>query len=258
MLNIMIIDKDANGRAAISHLLQNNFRGVNIIGELESVSHSIDVMIQNTIDLIFLDEKSMLPEGSNYDLIKNSQRSPFDLVIISENEHSNINVQEPALDYISKPLDKNKLMNSVNKVLTRKSEILIGFQKMVKEIAAINVLNKRISLCDKYELLFPKISDVLYCKAEGFYTQFFLKDGSHVMVSKNIKEYESLLPSEHFFRVHKSYLINLNEIKKYIKGDGGYIVMENGDTIPISIRKKEDFLKMIMNCQLHNHHRNSF
>jgi two-component system, LytTR family, response regulator len=257
MLNIMIIDKDVHGRAAISHLLQDNFRNVNIIGELESISHSVDVMIKNTIDLVFLDEKSLLPEKSNYDFIKNTCHNPFDLVIISDKENPDLQLEEPILDYISKPLDKNKLKNSVNRVQSKKNEILNGFQNMVKELVAMNVLNKRISLCDKYEFMFPKVSDILYCKADGFYTQFFFKDGTHLMVSKNIKEYEEILPAEHFFRVHKSYLINLNEIKKYIKAEGGYIVMENGDSIPISIRKKEDFLKMIMNFQLNNHHKNN-
>jgi two-component system, LytTR family, response regulator len=109
------------------------------------------------------------------------------------------------------------------------------------------MLNKKIALSDKYELIFIKLSDIYYCKAEGFYTKFFLKNRKDIMVSKNIKEYEYILPPMCFFRTHKSYIINLHEINKFIKSDGGYLIMENGDNIPIAIRRKDDFLKTVMN-----------
>lgn len=254
MLNVMIIDKEAGGRAAMSQLLHDNFSNINIVGEIESAKKSVELILKNPIDLIFMDENSLDEEKGSSDLINHSYRSAYDLVVVSESEPYNFCSNGQVLEYITKPLDTHKLKTLVNKVSRKKDQIFGSFQKMINEFAVLNCLNKRISLCDKYELIFPKISEIIYCKADGFYTQFFLKDGTTILVSKNIKEYESILPPEHFFRAHKSFLINLNEIKKYIKGEGGYIVMENGDNVPISIRKKEDFLKAVMNSQMNNHH----
>ena len=88
----------------------------------------------------------------------------------------------------------------------------------------------------------------MYCKAEGSYTTFKLTNGTNLLVSKHLKEYENLLVEQHFMRVHNSFLINLNEVKKYVKADGGYILMNNGETVSISRNKKEIFFKT-MNLQ---------
>mgnify|MGYP000109043669 FL=1 len=110
-------------------------------------------------------------------------------------------------------------------------------------------LNK-ICLATSDGFEFIEVNDILYCKAEGSYTAFILKNSEKLLVSKHLKEYENLLLEQDFMRVHNSFLINLKEVKKYVKSDGGYIVMNNNDTVSISRSKKEDFIQvmsMLMN-----------
>jgi len=92
---------------------------------------------------------------------------------------------------------------------------------------------------------FIEVNTILYCKAEGSYTAFIIKNSEKLLVSKNLKEYENLLLEHDFMRIHNSYLINLKEVKKYIKADGGYIIMNNNDTVSISRSKKEDFIQIM-------------
>jgi len=94
-------------------------------------------------------------------------------------------------------------------------------------------------------LVFVKITDIVYCEASSNYTTFFIADGKKYIVSRTLKEYEDMLADNDFFRIHNSYLINLNAIKKYIRGDGGQVVMVNDATLDVSKRKKESFLKKI-------------
>ena len=91
-------------------------------------------------------------------------------------------------------------------------------------------------------MLFLKVDNIIYLRGDGAYTYFFLKSGERITTSKNLKEYETLLSDYDFFRVHKSFLINLHEMKKYVRGEGGYVVMSNGDTVDVSKRRKENFM----------------
>ncbi|MCF7567917.1 LytTR family transcriptional regulator [Sabulilitoribacter arenilitoris] len=92
---------------------------------------------------------------------------------------------------------------------------------------------------------FIEVNKILYCKAEGSYTEFVINNSEKLLVSKHLKEYENLLLEQDFMRVHNSYLINLKEVKKYVKSDGGYIIMNNGDIVSVTRSKKEDFIKVM-------------
>ena len=105
--------------------------------------------------------------------------------------------------------------------------------------------NQQIAISSSDGLLFIKIENILYLRGDGAYTYFFLKDGKRITVSKNLKEYENLLSEYDFFRVHKSYLIHMHEMKKYVRGEGGYVVMTNGDSVDVSKRRKESFLEAL-------------
>ena len=111
-----------------------------------------------------------------------------------------------------------------------------------------NIQNKSgqeetITLATSEGFEFIPVSDILFCQANGSYTNFHLKNAKTLLVSKHLKEYENLLADHNFMRVHHSYLINLSEVKKYVKADGGYIVMKDDSVVNISIKKKEEFLK---------------
>lgn len=110
---------------------------------------------------------------------------------------------------------------------------------------SLNPLNKKIGISSQDEIVFRYIRDIIYCKADGCYTSFYLKSGEKFVSSRNISALEEKFPSDFFFRTHKSYLVNVFELETYIRKDGGYRILSNGDTVPVSCRKKEQFLKFV-------------
>ncbi|MCC6413115.1 MAG: LytTR family transcriptional regulator, partial [Saprospiraceae bacterium] len=102
---------------------------------------------------------------------------------------------------------------------------------------------RRICLATADGLEFLNVDEIVYCEAAGSYTQFQLRDGRKVLVSKNLREYELMLDNESFMRVHNSYLVNLREVQRYVKTEGGYLLMKNGAQIGISPKKREEFLE---------------
>jgi two-component system, LytTR family, response regulator len=153
-----------------------------------------------------------------------------------------------AIDYLLKPVDAEELQQAISKVQEKKSKA--SFQSKF-ETFMHNMRNsqkkdkQQIAVATTEGLVFLNVMDILRCQAEGAYTNFHMKNGSKVFVSKNLKEYERLLADFDFFRVHHSYLINMNEIKKYVRGEGGYVVMTDDFVVDVSKRKKEAFLMQI-------------
>ena len=148
------------------------------------------------------------------------------------------------MDYLLKPIDLDELQESVEKARTRMDTNVYRQQidTLMQNLSRGTNKQEKICLATTAGMEFISIEDVILCKADGSYTSFVLKDSNTLLVSKHLKEYENLLSDQQFMRVHNSYLINLNEVKKYIKSDGGYIIMSNDMHVSISPRKKEDLL----------------
>ncbi len=106
-------------------------------------------------------------------------------------------------------------------------------------------LKRKIIVMDKQECLFLKIDDIQYAEASGSYTHIYLTNGNKMLVSKNIKAIADKLPDDEFLRVHKSFVININSISKYVKSDGGYLVLDNGENVPVSVRKKHELMGLL-------------
>jgi two-component system LytT family response regulator len=109
---------------------------------------------------------------------------------------------------------------------------------------------QKIVVMDKQECIFLKVKNICYIEADGAYSNIYLQDGRKLVVSKNVKVFADKLSEDLFYRIHKSYLININFISKYIKSDGGYLIMENGASIPVSVRKKDPLLKLVAQLSL--------
>jgi two-component system, LytTR family, response regulator len=104
---------------------------------------------------------------------------------------------------------------------------------------------QKIVVMDKQECIFLKVKNICYIEADGAYSNIYLQDGKKMVVSKNVKVFAEKLSESSFCRIHKSYLININFISKYVKSDGGYLIMENGASIPVSVRRKESLLHLV-------------
>ena len=151
------------------------------------------------------------------------------------------------LDFILKPIGLEDLLNAVNKAKASKANRDLQQQLSVlkESFDSLSVPNKKIVLKDSESIYFVKVSDIIHCKAEGPYTEFYLSSGQKIIISKSLKEYEELLEPFGFVRTHHSHLINIKRIVRFDKADGGTLILENDHEIPVSQRKREQILEML-------------
>lgn len=241
MLKTIIIDDEPASRNLLEKMLQDYCPGVIVEATAENVATGIAAIEKYKPDLVFLDIE--MPDKTGFDLLASMDPIDFEVIIITGYEKYAIKAfKTVALDYLLKPLDIIELESAVKRVAEKRNKVQENknFNVFVQNWKANG--HEQIALASSDGFLFVKIKDIVYCKGDGSYTYFYLKTGERITVSKNLGEFDDLLGDKGFFRIHKSFLINLNEMKKYIRGEGGYVVMNNGDTVDVSKRKKESFL----------------
>ncbi|MBC7426693.1 MAG: response regulator transcription factor [Bacteroidia bacterium] len=241
MIKAIIIDDEPNSLNALSKMVQNYCPDLQVVATADTVATGIAAITEHKPDLVFLDIE--LPDKTGFELLASLEPVDFEVIFTTGHEEYAIKAfKTAAIDYLLKPIDIEELERAVDKVVDKrkKSKTNQNFDVLIQNWK--NAESHQIALSSSEGFIFVKIKDIIYCKGDGAYTYFFLKSGEKIIVSKNLKEFEDLLDDQGFFRTHKSYLINLNEMKKYVRGDGGYVVMSNGDNIDVSKRKKESFL----------------
>lgn len=245
MIRTIIIDDEAKARRIISHLLEEYCPEVEVVGLAEDVPSGVKLIHKEKPDLIFLDVE--MPQYEGFELLNFFEKIDFEIVFTTAYKEYAIKAFEvSAIDYLLKPIQIDHLIRAVEKVKKQKSfqgERYEVFQKNKNTQGQI----KKIALPVSDGLLFIEISDIIYLKADGSYTQIVLKNGEKILVSKKIKDIENLLPSSKFFRTHRSFVIHLDYVKQFVRKDGGYIIMDNDDSINISQGKKEEFFQLWKN-----------
>ncbi|NNJ55311.1 MAG: response regulator transcription factor [Bacteroidia bacterium] len=229
MLRAVIIDDERKSRENLELLLQSFVENVEIVGTATGVLTGIKTINTEDPDLVFLDIH--LANGDGFQILEGIKNKQQNIIFVTgHEEHAVKAFRSDAIDYLLKPVCIDHLQNAVERVRTK--------------TAIPETKNKQgqISLSTSKGLQFLKTENIVYCKGDGAYTYFFLKSGERITTSKNLKEYENRLKDFNFFRSHKSYLINLSEIKTYIRGEGSYAVMTNGDSVGVSKRRKDNFL----------------
>jgi two-component system LytT family response regulator len=195
---------------------------------------------------VFLD--ILLEDETGFDFLNALENIKFSVVFTTAYEKYALKAfQYSALDYLLKPIDEVELKNVIKKLqsIQDKNSLKVRLENFIKTYKT-GTYPSQLALNSKNEIEFVKLDEILFCEADGFYTKFYLDNSREILVCKNIKEYENLLPSYNLFRIHKSYLVNRFKIKKIIKKDGGYVLMSNGKSLPISQRKKEQFMEYVL------------
>lgn len=230
MLKAVIIDDERKSRENLELLLTSFVDNVSIVGTADGVLTGIKVIEENKPDVVFLDIH--LSNGDGFEILESLKDQNQNVIFVTgHEEHAVKAFRSEAIDYLLKPVSIEHLQNAVDRVKKRKQTGAEG-----------NIGKSQISLSTSKGLIFLKTEDILYCKGDGAYTYFFLKNGERITTSKNLKEYESKLEKYNFFRSHKSYLVNLGEIKTYVRGEGGHVIMTNGESVGVSKRRKDAFL----------------
>jgi two-component system LytT family response regulator len=244
MLKAIIVDDELKARENLLILLHDFVNGIEVVALCQNISEAIEAIKLHSPEIVFLDIQ--LQRETGFDLLTKLKEINFEVIFTTAHTEYAIKAFKfSAIDYLLKPIDIEELKKAVSKVEKRVGNTMTSrLTELVQNLKFGPAENFKIALPTLEGLIFVKIDDILYCEASSNYTQIFTLEGKY-LVSKTLKEYDELLSDHNFFRIHNSYLININSIKKYVKGEGGYVVLNNNTSLDVSKRKKEAFLNKI-------------
>jgi two-component system LytT family response regulator len=246
MINAILVDDEATSLEALKIRIEKYCPNVVIKGTYSSASHAVNAIKEIKPDLVFLDVQ--MPEMSGFDVLQQASPINFEVIFVSAYDQYAIKaIKFSALDYLLKPVDVDELIHAVEKVTERLNNKSNAFQyqSVVNNIQLRSGKIERIAVPTLDGIDFFDTRNIIYCKAEGSYTTLMLRDNQREIVSKNLVDFENLLVESGFCRVHHSYLINLDHVQKYVKGEGGYVILTDNHRADISRRKKEEFLALL-------------
>jgi two-component system LytT family response regulator len=246
-MNVIIVDDEVPVRNSIGKMLNDNFSKINILSSAGSIEEAYKAIIKYKPELVFLDIE--LPDGTGFDLLEKFSPVSFKVIFITGHQEYALGaIKVSALDYILKPVDEGELIEAVTKaseIINREEEDM-KLRALSENIKGRKAL-KRIILRTAEALQLISVSEIIRAEADSNYTHFYLEGGRHIIVSRTIREFESLLAGSGFSRVHQSHLVNLNYVDKFLKKDGGSIQLKNGAVIPVSPNLKKKVLKSLTN-----------
>ncbi|NND24386.1 MAG: response regulator transcription factor [Flavobacteriaceae bacterium] len=238
-LNAIIVEDEETSREILKNYLKKYCPNVSILGEAANVEEGLVLIRNNDLDLVFLDVE--MPFGNAFDLLDKVGDRTFETVFVTAYSHYAIDaLNAHASYYLMKPISIDELIKSVDYISEIKTkENALQDQVLVPKT---NSVDGKITIPqqDGFEIL--DTANILFCKADDNYTEIYLNNNKKKLVSKTLKYFEEALSDSSFARIHKSYLVNVNEIVKYRKGKGGSVVLKNGKEIMVSASKKADLL----------------
>jgi two-component system, LytTR family, response regulator len=244
MLKAILVDDEESNISSLREKINRHCPQVEIISTCNSAEKAIDAINSLKPCIVFLDIE--MPVMNGFLMLQQLEFKSFDLVFTTAYDHYAIKaIRFSALDYLVKPIEIEELKIAVARAEEKRAGIT---SKNQLELLLENLLIKKnnfekIAVPTTDGLQFIKVNDIIYLEANANYTHICLKDTKKYIVCHTLKDFEDMLPSDTFVRVHNSYIINKNFAEKYIRGEGGQVVLSDGSVIDISKRKKADFLK---------------
>lgn len=245
MIRTVLIDDEYTVIGTLKNLLKG-FDNIDVIGEADGVESGCKLIEQEQPDLILLDIQ--MKDGTGFDLLRKIGDIRSKIIFITAfDQHAVEAFRFSAVDYLLKPVTSDMLAEAINKVdATMDSERLnLQLSVLMENLQHTGSNRKKIILKESDSVHLVSIEDILWCKAESNYTVFHLSDDREIMVSHTLKEYESTLENSGFYRIHRSYIVNLKKIERFDRGDGGMIFLEGGQTLPVSVRKKDKMMEVL-------------
>lgn len=245
-IRAIIVDDEQDSRTTLRSFTEKYCPHVKILDECKDIDEAKKAILRHQPQLVFLDIE--MPRGNAFDLLEQWGQIDFEIIFITA--FSQYAVQAFALSaahYLLKPLDIEELENAVaevgqqiaNKLKINRAEILL------QNIVAVHNQNRKLVLpmMEGFEIV--RMSEIIHCEADDNFTVFHFTDGRKLMICRSLKYYESALSDFGFCRIHRSSIINLDYIKRYIKGKGGSVIMENGKEIQVAYTKKSELMKRL-------------
>ncbi|HKR03946.1 MAG TPA: response regulator [Bacteroidia bacterium] len=242
MLSAILIDDQEFCTAMLKDMLEKDSPDVRIAAVCHSGKEGIKAIKKHDPDLVILDVE--MPGMTGFDMLREIKEPGFEVIFTTAFDKYSIEaIRFSALDYLLKPIIPHELKAAVEKVEHRQNKnINRQFKTLFKNLQDTRRPVNHVALPALEGLIFVNITDIIHCESDSNYTTLFLKSGEKMMVTKTLKDIEGLLEGNNFFRVHHSHLINMMHIKKYVRGNAGYVVMCNGADINVARNRKEDFL----------------
>jgi two-component system, LytTR family, response regulator len=243
MVRALVIDDEPRNVRILKNLLEEFCPEVTIEGEAGDVNTALTAIRHYKPDLVFLDIE--MPYGNAFDLLDKLMPIHFEVIFITAFDTYTLKAfKYSALDYLLKPVDIEDLKAAVKRAIERLDGKNINLQlaNLLGNLKNNQPGLQKIALPALDGIMFVHVTEIIRFEANGSYTDVHFDSTEKITVSKNIKEYEDILSPSIFCRVHNSHIINLNRVKKYHKGRGGYLVMDDGTNIEVSIRRRDEFL----------------
>jgi len=240
----IIVDDEARGRRMLKALCEEYCENLEIVGMAASVTEAKTIIDELKPDVVFLDIQ--MPVHSGFALLEQYNEIPFEIIFTTAHDQYALQAFKfSAIDYLLKPIEIDELINAVEKVqeikgFTNRSNRL----DLLKEALTAKSINK-IALTTQDGFTFVRFEDIIRCEAQGNYTSVYLTDGSSLLITKTLRHYEDILEDKQFFRIHKSHLINLSYIRRFIKGKQSMVETTDGKSIEVSLRKREALLQKL-------------
>lgn len=243
-LKAIIIDDELRARNVLNTLITENIEGIEIVGMAEDVPNGVKLIHKESPDLVFLDIE--MPEYNGFQLLDFFENITFQIIFTTAySDYALQAFQVSAIDYLMKPIQFVQLEKAIEKA---KRLEMKQYQSSIDTLK-LNLSGsglQKITLAVSSGLEFVSLASIIYLEAAGSYTTFHLINDQKIVVSKKIKEFESMLTAKNrFFRSHRSYIVNLDHIKSFVRSDGGYLKMQNGATVSLSREAREAFLKVM-------------
>ncbi len=242
-MKIIIIEDEVSSQQYLQHVLHAYFPIYEIKAIADSVDQGVNVINEYAPDIVFLDVE--IKSGTGFDVL--SKVTYRDFHVIFTTAFSSFAVQAfrlNAIDYLLKPLNEAQIIEAVDRCIRKSAEHERGalIDNLLNNLRNTAGQKTRLIVHDVEGLDFIELSDIAYLEAKGNYTEFRLKNGAKVTTTKKLGELEDSLPKQYFFRTHHSYMVNIRYIKRYYKGRGGYVLLTDDTSIPVSSAKKYDFI----------------
>jgi two-component system, LytTR family, response regulator len=247
MLHCIIVDDEPKSLKNLKILVEDFVDNVVVDALCQDVKSGIEAIKTYSPDIVFLDVQMQSETG--FDLLSKIEEIDFEVIFVTAYSQFALQaIKFSAIDYLLKPIDLEELKAAVKKVRNKRPGKTADRLKVLNDhLSGTRGMNDagKIALPTADGLVFVSICDIFYCEASSNYTIFYTGEKKQYIVSRTLKEFEDLLLDHNFFRIHHSYIVNLNVIKKYVKGDGGYVILNNSVSLDVAKRRRSDFLNRL-------------
>lgn len=244
-MKAIIVDDEQDGRDVLSLMLKQFCPQVDILALCKNGKEAIQAAQTLQPDLVFLDID--MPDMNGFDVLDALPDRPFRVIFVTAHNQFAIRaIKYSAVDYILKPVAGDELVSTIQRLQNEDTRLYAGQLSLLREyLNARHRTPEMVALPNSHGLDLVHVQDIMYCTADGNYTTVYQTGNKKTVVSRNLKEFERMLEGQDFFRIHNSSLINLRFISRYIRGDGGQVVMRDGTHLDVARQKKDLFLQAL-------------